>query len=56
MQYQNFGSDTNAGQYLQRHFRSYKNDNQYPHVAVIDPRTDEQIIGDQYGSSTLPAS
>ncbi|KIW17533.1 hypothetical protein PV08_04727 [Exophiala spinifera] len=35
--------DPRAGQYIQYYFPTYENQDEYPHVAIVDPRTGEQI-------------
>ncbi|KAJ4563343.1 UBX domain protein Ubx2 [Exophiala dermatitidis] len=35
--------DPRAAQYIQYYFPTYDNPNDYPHVAIVDPRTGEQI-------------
>lgn len=36
-------NDPRAAQYLQYYFQDYNNDTKYPHVAILDPRTGEQV-------------
>ncbi|EXJ79118.1 hypothetical protein A1O3_08619 [Capronia epimyces CBS 606.96] len=35
--------DPRAAQYVQYYFPTYEDSNEYPHVAIVDPRTGEQI-------------
>ncbi|KAK6364658.1 hypothetical protein, variant [Exophiala oligosperma] len=35
--------DPRAAQYIQYYFPTYENQDEYPHVAIVDPRTGEQI-------------
>jgi UBX domain-containing protein 7 len=35
--------DPRASQYTQYYFQNYESANEYPHVAIVDPRTGEQI-------------
>lgn len=35
--------DPRAMQYIQYYFQAYEHSNEYPHVAIVDPRTGEQI-------------
>lgn len=35
--------DPRASQYIQYYFQGYENEDEYPHVAIVDPRTGEQI-------------
>lgn len=35
--------DPRASQYIQYYFQDFEDEDQYPHVAIVDPRTGEQI-------------
>lgn len=35
--------DPRAGQYLQYYFQQHADSNMYPHIAIVDPRTGEQV-------------
>ena len=35
--------DPRAGQYLQYYFQSHADSSMYPHIAIVDPRTGEQV-------------
>lgn len=35
--------DPRAGQYLQYYFQNYESQDAYPHIAIVDPRTGEQV-------------
>ena len=35
--------DPRASQYLQYYFQNYDNQDAYPHIAIVDPRTGEQV-------------
>ncbi|KAL9112380.1 MAG: hypothetical protein Q9227_003222 [Pyrenula ochraceoflavens] len=36
-------NDPRASQYLQYYFQSHEIDSEYPHIAILDPRTGEQV-------------
>ena len=35
--------DPRAGQYIQYYFQNYESQDAYPHIAIVDPRTGEQV-------------